>query len=104
MLKESIARVDRFRAAHPDHPIVDVQYDDLVRSPVETVASIYGAFDGAALDDGARRAMESYVAAHPKDALGVHRYDLAAYGLDADAIASRFAGYTARYDVPTAAR
>ncbi|HEX4492405.1 MAG TPA: sulfotransferase [Acidimicrobiia bacterium] len=102
MLDESIVRIDRFRAAHPDHPIVDVQYDDLVRAPVETVASIYAAFDGPVLDDAARRAMEAYVAAHPKDALGVHRYDLAAYGLDAGAISERFAGYVARYGVPTA--
>ena len=30
MLEESIRRIDAFRAAHPEHPIVDVQYDDLV--------------------------------------------------------------------------
>ena len=29
MLEESVRRIDAFRAAHPEHPIVDVQYDDL---------------------------------------------------------------------------
>ena len=38
LLETSVARIDAFRAAHPDHPIVDVQYDALVRDPVETVA------------------------------------------------------------------
>ena len=29
MLEESVRRIDAFRAAHPEHPIVDVQYADL---------------------------------------------------------------------------
>ena len=33
MLALSIDRIDAFRAAHPEFPIVDVQYDDLVREP-----------------------------------------------------------------------
>ena len=30
MLEESVGRIDAFRDAHPEHPIVDVQYADLV--------------------------------------------------------------------------
>src|SRR5947209_14509267 len=33
MLEASIAGVESFRAAHPEHPIVDVQYRDLVEKP-----------------------------------------------------------------------
>ncbi len=41
MLEESVRRIDAFRAAHPEHPIVDVQYDDLMRDPVGVVSGIY---------------------------------------------------------------
>jgi hypothetical protein len=102
MLEESIRRIDAFRAAHPEHPIIDIAYDDLVRDPVATVESIYARFatnerDG--LDAHARDAMVRYVASHPKDALGVHRYDLAECGLDGGELAERFSAYARRYDV-----
>jgi hypothetical protein len=96
VLEESVRRVDAFRAAHPDHRILDVQYDDVVRDPVGTVASIYEFFDGA-LDADAREAMTRYAAAHPKNALGVHGYALADYGLDAAEIRERFAHYANGY-------
>jgi hypothetical protein len=104
MLEESVRRIDAFRAAHPEHPIVDVQYDDLMRDPVGTVSSIYAFFDdgGAGLDPSARDAMAAYVTAHPKDSLGVHGYDLAEFGLDPAQLAERFSGYVTRYGVPTA--
>ena len=76
MLEESIRRIDAFRAAHPEHPIVDVAYDDLVRDPVGAVASIYAAFGDAAadgLDRRARDAMAAYVAAHPEEQPGCAR-------------------------------
>ena len=47
-----------------------------------------------------RAAMTRYVAAHPKDGLGVHAYDLAEFGLDHAHLAAQFAGYVDRYDVP----
>ena len=98
MLETSIARIDAFRATHPEHPILDVQYEDLVQKPVETVAGIYDAV-GDVLDEEARAAIESYVAANAKGKFGVHGYDLGAFGLDEREIAGRFADYVARYDV-----
>jgi hypothetical protein len=98
MLEESIRRVDAFRVAHPEHPIVDIQYDDLVRDPVATVASIYESI-GAALDSTAHEAMTAYAAAHPRGSLGVHDYTLEQYGLDAAEITERFSGYVNRYNV-----
>jgi hypothetical protein len=96
LLEESIRRVDAFREANPDHPIVDVQYDDLVRDPVGTVASIYDFFDDP-LDPDAQEAMAKYSAANTKGSLGVHTYTLADYGLDAGEITERFSGYVNRY-------
>jgi len=97
MLEESIRRIDGFRTMHPEHPIIDVQYDDLVRNPVATVGKIY-----ASAGETARDAMAAYVAAHPKDGMGVHGYDLAEFGLDATELRDRFSDYIARYDVPSA--
>jgi len=99
MLEESVRRIDAFRGAHPEHPIVDVQYADLVTDPVATVRSIYDAV-GDELDDTGAAAIGAYVEAHPRGQFGAHRYDVAQYGLDAAALAERFSGYTERYAVP----
>src|ERR1700730_8764032 len=37
MLEESVRRINAFRDAHPEHPIVDVQYADLVGDPLRAV-------------------------------------------------------------------
>jgi hypothetical protein len=100
MLEESVRRIDAFRTARPDQPIVDVQYADLVRDPVHTVHRLYTAL-GDELDGGARDALSSYALAHPKGKRGAHQYDLAAFGLDPDQLRARFAAYTDRYHVET---
>ena len=102
MLETSIERVESFRSAHPEHPILDVQYDDLVRAPVETVAGIYAASGGTLAED-ARSAVASYVAANRKGRFGEHRYDLADFGLDKGEVTERFSGYVERYGIATAA-
>jgi hypothetical protein len=98
MLETSVRRIDAFRDAHPEHPILDVQYDDLTQAPVETVAGIYDAI-GDSLSEEARTAIDSYVAANGRAKFGAHGYDLAEFGLDAAEVAERFASYVARYDI-----
>jgi Sulfotransferase family len=98
MLEESVARIDAFRVAHHEHPMVDVQYADLVRDPLRTIEELYAAC-GLELNTGARRAILAYAATHPKGRFGTHRYDLAAYGLDGPELAERFSGYVGRYGV-----
>jgi Sulfotransferase family len=99
MLEESVRRIDAFRDAHPEHPIVDVQYTDLVRDPVSTVRAIYAAV-GDELDQRGAAAISAYVEAHPRGQFGAHRYDVDEFGLDAEALAERFASYSERYAVP----
>jgi Sulfotransferase family len=99
VLAQSVDRVAAFRAAHPDHPVIDVQYADLVRDPIATVAGIYQRA-GQSLDNSTASAMSAFLAANPKDKYGVHRYDLAEFNLDANDIRERFADYIDRYDVP----
>jgi Sulfotransferase family len=103
MLEESVKRIDTFRAAHPEHVIVDVQYADLVRDPIRTVEDLYAAC-GEELDTGARGAMAAYVNAHPKTEFGTHGYNLGEFGLDAGELTERFAGYVDRYDVAVESR
>jgi hypothetical protein len=100
MLEESVRRIDTFRDARPDHPILDVQYADLVGDPLGTVAAISAACGGD-LDDAGRAAISAYVDANPKGSLGAHRYDLSEFGLDAGEIRERFGGYIERYGVAT---
>jgi hypothetical protein len=98
MLDDSVQRIDAFRDGHPEHRIVDVQYADLVRTPLATVGSLYRAV-GRELDPAAEAAMAGYLAAHPKGAFGHHHYDLAEYGLSADELTERFDGYQRRYGI-----
>ena len=98
ILELSIERIDAFRGAHPEHPIVDVQYADLVRDPVGTVGDIYRQ-TGGELGETAAAAMAAHVASNQKGKFGAHRYDLAEFGLDAGEVAERFAGYVDRYQV-----
>jgi hypothetical protein len=100
MLEESIRRIDAFRTSHPENPIVDVQYADLVREPLATVRALYSSL-GNDLDDRATAAMTDYVDANPKGKFGAHGYDLAEFGLNAGELTDRFADYVARYDIPT---
>ncbi len=99
MLEESVRRVNTFRDADPEHPIVDVQYADLIGDPLATVRSIYAGCDSE-LTESARAAIAAYVQSHPKGALGSHHYDVTEYGLDAGELRERFSGYAHRYAVP----
>ena len=101
ILEASIDRIESFRTAHPEHPVLDVQYDDLVRAPVETVAAIYR-YCGQDLKPGPRAAIESYVTANPQSKHGTHVYGLAEFGLDEGEVRERFAPYVNRYVVPLA--
>jgi hypothetical protein len=98
MLETSVTRIQTFRAAHPEHPILDVHYAELVQNPVETVASIYDGI-GDTFTQEARAAIESYVRANGKARFGVHGYDLAEFGLDQADVAERFAAYVDRYEI-----
>lgn len=97
-LAESVRRIDDFRSRRPEHPIHDVAYADLVRDPVGTLRAIYAGV-GIESDEGGLDAVASYVDSHPRGAFGGHRYDVARFGLRADELRERFAGYVARYGI-----
>ncbi|HUA90822.1 MAG TPA: sulfotransferase [Steroidobacteraceae bacterium] len=99
MLERSVAAVERFRSAHPEVRIVDVQYAELLGDPLATMRRVYRAF-GDELDGQALEAMTEHVSSHPQGRFGRHAYRLEEFGLDAGAIAERFKGYVQRYDIP----
>ncbi len=71
---------------------------EVVSDPIACVEKIYRHFE-LDLSDEARSRMKSYLAAHPKDEFGVHRYSLAAFGLSEEAVNAAFKGYRERFDV-----
>jgi len=103
MLARSVESLNAFRDANPDVPIVDVQYAELVGDPLATMERVYGAF-GDELTGQAREAMKAHVDSRPKGRFGTHRYDLDEFGLDAPALAERFAPYVERYQIPLESR
>ena len=93
-LVDCIAGVD----AHAER-LHHVQYADLVTDPVGTVAALYDTL-GLEATSEAFDAMSALVAERPQGSLGVHRYDLASFGLVEDELRERFSGYVERYAVP----
>jgi hypothetical protein len=82
-------------AKHPEtkHAIVD--YRDLVAEPKRTVAEVYAAL-GIPLEPGFAAQLDAEQARAQKHESG-HRYSLAEFGLDADAIERELAELFARY-------
>jgi hypothetical protein len=75
-----------------DERFLDVRYQDLVRDPMAAVRRIYERF-GMTLTREAEGRMEHFLATHPKDQHGSHRYSLGTFGLDARDLAPRFKSY-----------
>lgn len=99
LLTEFIRRIDAFRSDPLAPSIIDVQYADLVGDPLGTLETIYAAC-GRSLDEPARQAVTTCVAANPKGRFGTHGYRLEDFGLDTAELRDRFSDYSARYGVP----
>ena len=87
------------RAQHDQSRFCDVWYDDFVTDPIATVESIYDYF-GLELTGEAADAMRALAAESVglgggvrRDASWRHRYSLADFGLTAEQVDERFAGY-----------
>ncbi len=90
----------RARERHPEHErqILDLSMREIVTDPIECVAKIYRHFD-LEFSREARERMESYLAAHPKDEFGIHRYSLEAFGLEPAEVNAAFKGYRERFGI-----
>jgi hypothetical protein len=99
-LADGLARTLALRRAGalPEERVFDVRFADFVGSEIETIRRIYRHF-GLELSAAAEARMRRYLAAHPKDAHGAHRYRLADAGLDAEAERRRYADYVGHFRV-----
>jgi hypothetical protein len=97
LLDRQCAFRDELEAAGRGDAFVDIAYRDLVRDPVAAAASIYERL-GERLSPDAAAAMARHAADHRQGEHGTHRYSLEDFGVDAAALAERFAGYRSRYE------
>jgi hypothetical protein len=75
---------------------IDVHYARLVAHPIETVEKLY-TVAGLSLSRATRAAMVDWLEANPQGGAGVHRYDLAEYGLDRSSVEAALERYVARF-------
>ena len=79
--------------------VVDIRYADLVADPVGTVARIQEVI-GIAPSAEVEAAVNAWMTKNPKGKQGVHRYDMATFGIDEADIEVLAARYSERFDVP----
>ncbi|MDG2332721.1 MAG: sulfotransferase [Myxococcota bacterium] len=89
------------RSEQPDKAehIVDIQFDNLVANPIDTVKAIYRHFE-LPLGPETLRRMRHYLEANRRHRHGVHRYEAGTFGLEAGQIESAFKRYSDHFDIP----
>ena len=95
--------LDQGMAARQQNPeresrILDLHMQEIVGDPIGAVRRIYAHFD-LEISPQFEERMRAYVAAHPKDEHGEHRYGLEAFGLEPEAINAAFKSYREHFGV-----
>ena len=93
----AVRDAEAVRQAHPGR-ILDVIHSDFHRDPMQVIARIYR-FAGLELPPEVRAVMLERIAAKPELSHGVHRYDVADFGMTEGQIRERFGDYIARFDL-----
>ncbi len=88
----------RAAATHRTDQVMDVVHGDFHANPMAVVDAIYR-FIGWDLPDDILAAIACRAADRPELAHGVHRYDIADYGCNNDALRAMFGDYVQRYDL-----
>lgn len=94
---KAVADAEHVKAAHPGQ-VLDVIHSDFHRDPAGVIKRIY-AFAGAELSPETKAAMTIRIAEKPELAHGVHRYDIADFGMTTDDLRAHFGDYVPRYDL-----
>lgn len=92
----ALSRALEARAAAGEERFVDVSYPALAADPIGAVAAIYDRL-GTPLDGSAEAAMRRWLAEHPRDLHGVHRYDPERFGLSPERVRPAFGAYLERF-------
>ena len=88
----------RARRPERERQILDLTMREIVTAPIASVEKIYRHFD-LELTPLARERMQAYLARHPKDEFGTHRYSLEDFSLETDEVDSAFKGYRERFGI-----
>ena len=94
---KAVSKADRVRQSHAPQ-VVDVIHGDFHRNPMAVIERIY-IFIGMELTPQVRSAMEQRITDDPERQHGVHRYQVADFGLSEDEIRARFGDYIDRFDL-----
>lgn len=90
----------RARAKHAAQAqqFVDLHFHEIASDPLGCVRTLYARF-GLAFTPEFEQRMRAYIAAHPREEHGAHRYTLEGFGLTAREVDDAFASYCARFEV-----
>lgn len=91
------AKAEAVKAAYPGQ-VLDLVHADFHAEPMRVIEQVY-AFIGMDIPDELRVQFAERIAAKPELAHGVHRYDIADYGMSEDAVREVFGDYVSRYDL-----
>ncbi len=94
---KAVKDAETVKTAHPGQ-VLDVSHSDFHRDPAGTIGQIY-AFIGAEMTADVEGAMALRIVEKPELSHGVHRYDIADFGMTADEVRERFGDYVSRYDL-----
>jgi Sulfotransferase family len=97
---DRLVAFDEIQTAHRTHPVVHVDYYQLVDDPGAVMPGVFEAIGlewTSSVDDRVR----SWREANPKGKRGTHEYALSDYGLDRDEVTDAFSAYTTRFNIPT---
>jgi len=104
MLARELAKwasaVSKAQAVAERHPgqVLDLIHGDFHRNPMQVLERIYG-FIGMEMTETARAGMVQRIAEKPELQHGVHRYDVADFGMSKEEIRERFSDYVERFDL-----
>jgi hypothetical protein len=82
----------------PADRTIDVHFDEFMADDLAMVAQVYDRA-GQPFDEGARSAMDGFMAGHPRGKHGTIDYDLAQFGLDPGERRRALAFYSERFAV-----
>ncbi len=88
---------DEARARHPGQ-VIDVVHGHFHRDPMGELERIYD-FIGMDIDEPLRARFARRIADKPELAHGVHRYDIADFGMSEDEVREQFGDYIQRFDL-----
>lgn len=75
-----------------DNAVLDVQYDQMVKEPLQTIRDIYARF-GVPWTAQYEERLKAFISSHPKDQHGAHRYTPEQFGQSAEELDKHFAPF-----------